>query len=106
MKSSQSKQPTPPNNKVVPQFACALYIEDGEQKMTWHIAGNFPKNAILPGLLTLAQDVKLKLLDKVVPGDGNDRLLDILAGIAEDAVASPEMEKVLKLDTLPTKENE
>lgn len=108
MKSSKSKQPSPPNNEVMPQFACALYIEEGKQKMTWNIAGNFPKKLILPGLLTVAHDVKLNLLDKIVPGDDNDRMYELLKEKvekqAEDDTISPESEPVLKLHTLPTKE--
>ncbi len=110
MKSSKSKQPTPPNQEVMPQFACAIFFEDGVQKMTWNIAGGFPKNLILPGLLTLAHDVKMKLLDKIVPGDDNDRMYELLKEKVEKQAeideVSPGSEAVLKLHTLPTKETE
>ncbi len=110
MKSSKSKQPTPPNQEVMPQFAFALYIEEGTQKMTWNITGGFPKNLILPGLLTLAHAVKLELLDKIVPGDDNDRMYELLKEKVEKQAeideVSPKSEPVLKLNTLPTEEKE
>ena len=106
MKSSKSNQAKPTNPTQPAQFACAVYFENGKQKLTYNLIGDYPKNQIIPGLLAVAQRVKATLLANIAPNDDNDRLLDILEGITEDAKASPEMEKVLQLDTLPTREAE
>ncbi len=108
--SSKSNQPTPPSQKVIPQFACAVYIQDGVQRMTWNIKGDFPKALVLPGLLMVAGDVKTNLLDKLQPSDDNDRMYTMLEEKVEKQAktdeVSPESETILRLHPKPTEESE
>lgn len=107
-KSSKSKQPTPPNNELVPQFACAVWIDNnGNQQMTYNLAGNFPKRLILPGLLLAASHVKANLLDKVQPSEDNDRAFELLKDIVEKQAESDEVGvdgvNILRLHPKPIK---
>ncbi len=111
MRSSDSNK-TPGNEKpAVPQFCWATYItEEGETREMWAIRGNFPKEEVLPALLRIAKGVKEKLLDHIMPGEGDmvwaeiEKLIGVDTTLEGDETVA-RSDKVLTLATKPTDES-
>jgi len=81
MKSSSSKKEMP-ESSIIPQFACAIYLDkDGKQKTTFNISGGFPKDKVLGGLVEIAKQYKEGLLDHLV-SDNSDKDMDELMELA------------------------
>ncbi len=102
--SSDSNKETIQGN-LIPQFASAIYIEKGEEKITYRIIGGFPKTEILPGLLRMAKKVKAELIDHIAPGAEQEEAMEALEELVEDAENDETVAhkaKVLTLDTKPT----